>query len=356
VFWRLRDRGHYNAALSEKPKKYATQTVVLLFGVATDPDDPTRTIQRMTRPVSPQPKPTVALIGAGRLGQALAIALQSAGYPIVALVARHQQKAEKAATLLAKQSRNVKADTRALALSPSRLSELPATDLLLLATPDDASADTARNLSLLRPERDRGTVLHTSGALSSEVLLPLSENGFEIGSIHPLVSISEPASGAAALHGAFFCIEGTRKAKVIAETIVRDLSGRSFTIKRENKALYHAAAVMAAPNVTALVDLALEMLSACGLSKRKAQEVFMPLLESTVKNLQNSNPQQALTGTFARGDIATVRRHLAALSGKQLDEALQVYKLLGLHSLQMAKKNGLDSERAKKIIKLLRSP
>ena len=70
----------------------------------------------------------------------------------------------------------------------------------------------------------------------------------------------------------------------------------------------------------------------------------MPLLESTVNNLKTSNPQQALTGTFARGDVATVRRHLDALSGTELAEALEVYKLLGLHSLQLAEKNGLDAK------------
>lgn len=307
----------------------------------------------MTTPVSKEPKPTVAVIGAGRLGQALAIALQSGGYPIIALVARRHHKAEQAAALLGKQSGAVNPQRRPLALS--RLSELPATDLLLITTPDDAIADTARNLSLLRPAPSRGTVLHTSGALSSEVLAPLAEKSFQTGSIHPLVSISEPLSGAASLHGAFFCVEGTRQAKQMAEAIVRDLDGHRFTIKPENKALYHAAAVMAAPHLTALIDLAVEMLSACGLSKTKAQEVFLPLLESTVSNLKTANPQQALTGTFARGDIATVRRHLAALSGEELSEALAAYKLLGLHSLRLAAKKGLDPERIKQITKLIRS-
>lgn len=314
----------------------------------------------MTKPIKAinrKLKPTVAIIGAGRLGQALAIALQSAGYPIVALVARHSQKAEKAAALLSKQlvakpstSREVKVS----ALGAKQLAELPPTDLILITTPDDAIAETTRSLSSLL-SGDRGTVLHTSGALSSEVLAPLAKKGFQTGSLHPLVSISEPVTGAAALHGSFFCIEGTRKAKLVADAIVRALGGHGFSINPENKALYHAAAVTAAPHLTALVDVAVEMLSACGLSKSKAQQVFMPLLESTVNNLKTANPQQALTGTFARGDVATVRRHLAALSRNELAEALAVYKLLGLHSLELAKKNGLDPKIAVLIQKLLSS-
>jgi predicted short-subunit dehydrogenase-like oxidoreductase (DUF2520 family) len=304
-----------------------------------------------------KPKSSVAVLGAGRLGQAFAIALQSSGYSVVALVARSRPKAEKAAALLKKRfaQHTGKSKPKSLILAANQLGELPETDLVLITTPDDAILETAQRLSSLWNSRKRSAVLHTSGALSSEALAPLAERGFQTGSIHPLISVSEPVSGAAALHGAFFCIEGTAKAKRLAEVIVRDLGGHSFTIKPESKALYHAAAVMTAPHLTALVDLAVEMLSACGLSKATAQKVFMPLLESTVNNLKSANPQQALTGTFARGDIATVRRHLEALSGKELAEALSVYKLLGLHSLRLAEKNGLDAKLLNEIRNLLRS-
>lgn len=311
----------------------------------------------MTKPVSQKPNPSVAIIGAGRLGQAFAIALQSSGYPVVALVARSRRKAEKAAALLTKTLGQGpgKARPQSLVFGANQLRELPETDLVLITTPDDSIQEMAQRLSSLWNGRKQSTVLHTSGALSSEALAPLAGKGFQTGSIHPLISISEPVSGAGALHGAFFCIEGTVKAKRLAEAIVRDLGGHSFTIKPEGKALYHAAAVMASPHLTALVDLALEMLSACGLNKTRAQQVFIPLLESTVNNLKTSNAPQALTGTFARGDVATVRRHLDALSGKELAEALQVYKLLGLRSLQLAEKNGLDAKLLNEIRKLLRS-
>lgn len=294
-------------------------------------------------------KPSVSIVGAGRLGQALAIALQSSGYPIMALVARHRKKAEKAAALL------TYTKLQPQVLAASQLMNLGRTELILIATSDDAIEETARELATLWVNQSRRTVLHTSGALSSEALAPLAKAGFQTGSIHPLVSISEPVSGAEALRGAFYCLEGTGKAKAVAERIVRDLGGHSFSIKPQNKALYHAAAVMASPHVTALFDLATEMLAACGLSRNKAQKILVPLLESTVKNLKTSNSQRALTGTFARGDVATVRRHLAALSRKEFAEALEVYKLLGLHSLQLARKNKLDPQRLEQIRKLLNS-
>ncbi|HEV7744660.1 MAG TPA: Rossmann-like and DUF2520 domain-containing protein [Pyrinomonadaceae bacterium] len=306
----------------------------------------------MTKRATTKQKPSVAIIGAGRVGQALALALQSSGYSIIALVARRRWKAEKAATLLHKRLNKTKPPP--LVFAANQLAEVPPTDLILISTPDDLIAEVAHSLSGLWSARKRSTILHTSGALSSAVLRPLEKSGFQTGSIHPLISISDPVSGAAALHGAFFCLEGDRKAKLVAQAIVRDLGGSNFSIKPEHKALYHAAAVMAAPHVTALVDLAIETLAACGLSKRKAQQVFVPLLESTVNNLKTSSPEQALTGTFARGDIATVRRHLDSFSGKQFAAALEVYNLLGLHSLRMMEKNGLDSKLIQQIIDLIK--
>jgi predicted short-subunit dehydrogenase-like oxidoreductase (DUF2520 family) len=225
--------------------------------------------------------------------------------------------------------------------------------LTLITTPDDVIERVAAQLARLQDGARGRVVLHTSGALSSKVLSPLAAKGFQTGSLHPLASISDPLSGSKSLHGAFFCIEGTSKAKAMARAIVRDLGGRSFTIKPENKSLYHAAALTASPQLTALFDVAVELLAECGLSRKQAQEVFMPLLESTVKNLRTSTPQQALTGTFARGDAETVKRHLQALSRKELANVLQIYKLLGRHSLQLAKKNGLDAKRVAEIERLL---
>jgi predicted short-subunit dehydrogenase-like oxidoreductase (DUF2520 family) len=216
--------------------------------------------------------------------------------------------------------------------------------LIIIATPDDAIAETAGRLARFSQGQGKRTVLHTSGALSAEVLAPLAEAKFQTGSLHPLVSISEPVSGAAALRGAFYCLEGTRLARSLGERVVRDLGGTSFSVKAKSKALYHAAAVMASPHLVALFDLATEMLTACGLSRSDASNVLVPLLESTVNNLKTASPRQALTGTFGRGDIATVRKHLLALSERNLAQALEVYKLLGRRSIQLAEKNGLDAQ------------
>src|SRR6266478_1349596 len=144
-------------------------------------------------------KPSVSIIGAGRLGTALALALASRGYPVEALVARRLSRAQRSRRLLA---------TNVLALSENQLGQLPASKLILIATPDDVIDSVARKLAGLQKGLPKGrTVLHTSGALSSELLRPLGEVGFNVGSLHPMVSVSKSSTGAAELAGAFFCLE-----------------------------------------------------------------------------------------------------------------------------------------------------
>jgi predicted short-subunit dehydrogenase-like oxidoreductase (DUF2520 family) len=283
----------------------------------------------------------------------LAIALAEAGYSIKALVAQRPTQAEKAAKLMAPPVQ---------ALGAKDLAKLLPTDLTLITTPDDAIEEVAHHLAKLagsqptmkKGKASGGIVLHTSGALSSDVLAPLADVGFHTGSLHPLISVSDPRSGAKGLRGAFYCVEGDTVAKRWARRIVSDFGGRSFSVPSQSKALYHAAALTAAGHLTALVDLAMEMLVACGLSRVEAQEVLMPLVESAVNNLKVSPPEKALTGTFARGDVATVQRHLQALSGRGHDEELKIYKLLGLRSLQLATKKGIDPKIAREIAKLLK--
>jgi predicted short-subunit dehydrogenase-like oxidoreductase (DUF2520 family) len=288
--------------------------------------------------------PTVSIVGAGRLGTALALALASRGYLVEALVTRRPRR-QKASRLLL---------PNALVLSESRLDELPDSKLILIATPDDIIGKVARELAIAQKATPAGrTVLHTSGALSSSVLNPLARIGLHTGSLHPLVSVSDPQSGAAALSGAFFCLEGDAAALRIASRLVRDLGGNSFTIESNRKPLYHAAAVMASGHLVALFEIAAEMLQRCGLDPKKAQRVLLPLVESTVKNLSRFGPARALTGTFARGDLATVKKHLAALEAEDNAEALALYRLLGQRSLRLNQKDGAPAPIRKQIARLL---
>jgi len=304
------------------------------------------------------------VIGAGRLGTALALGLSASGYRIAVLVARRLTRARRAASLI-----EDRGGVRPKALSIAQLGTPPPVDLILITTPDDAIASIAARLAAIfnatfnatlssppsrlstrRRRQPARVALHASGALPSDVLAPLRECGFSVGSMHPLASISDPSAGAERLRGAAYCVEGDRHAVIVARRLVRDLGGDSFSIDTRNKALYHAAAVMTSGHAVALFDAATELLAHCGLSAARARHVLYPLLRGTLENLAtHDDPAAALTGPFARADLATVRRHLAALAASAAPDTLDVYALLGLRSLRLAAANQPDAERVAEI-------
>jgi predicted short-subunit dehydrogenase-like oxidoreductase (DUF2520 family) len=290
-------------------------------------------------------KPTVSVIGAGRLGTAIALALSESGYKIVSLVGRQRQQVRKAATIL-----KVPCEI----LVAKELANHTPADLNIVAVPDDRIAQISKNLDQIQlSKRNGSTVLHTSGALSSSVFENLQARGWHTGSVHPLVSVSDPRVGATAFRDSFWCVEGSTIAVRMARRLVRDVGGISFSIKSKDKPLYHAAAVMSSGNVMALFDVALDMLEKCGLSRRQAQGALLPLLQSTIANLARFDPKKALTGPFSRGDLATVKLHLEALSNSNLGEASELYRLLGRRALKLVQDN-LSAEVVEEIKNRLR--
>ncbi|MEO8436538.1 MAG: DUF2520 domain-containing protein [Pyrinomonadaceae bacterium] len=306
-------------------------------------DPEKKSIKPGLHPRTKRSKPTISIIGGGRLGTTLGRALAEHDYQVEAVATLHRASAGRAARLISGKTRPFAA---------SDLKGLPESELILITTPDDVIGAIADQLSR-RPNspakspKTRPTcrvVLHASGALSSEVLMPMRRAGFAIGSMHPLVSISDRKAKTGAFQHAFFCLEGDGGALRMARSIVRSLGGESFSLDSRDKPLYHAAAVMASGHVTALVDIAMEMLIECGLSKLRARSVLAPLLQSNVLNLLSQMPARALTGTFARGDADTTRRHLAAIRAHHLDDALAAYAILGKRSLELASQNGMDQK------------
>ena len=272
---------------------------------------------------------------------ALAVALGKAGYSIDALVSRRPAATRRK---LAK----LDVDCRVLAATDLHLLRTPT---LIIATPDDEINSAVKSLLPSSRKASNGLVLHTSGALSSDVLAPLAKLGWHTGSFHPLVAVGDSKLKRDVFRDAYWCIEGDRVAKAFARKLVRDLEGHPFAVSAENKPLYHAAAVMASGDVVALFDVALELLQLCGIARKSARRIMAPLTESAVRNLV-ADPAHALTGPFARGDLATVALHLKALSRKS-PEALELYRLLGRRSAQLSERKGLDKKNVTSLMKLL---
>lgn len=281
--------------------------------------------------------PSISIIGVGRVGGALAIALTDAGYDLQSLIHRGNATADRIAARLAP-------STQALPDTPFP----PVNSEIVLIT--TADPDIAHVANVLAENLDhRPVILHTSGSLSSEVLVELADLGCSTGSMHPLVSISDPVSGSGAFRDVYFCVEGSASAGSTAREIVAALGGRVFAVESKLKSLYHAAAVMASGHFTALIDAAIEMLTECGIEKEEAQRILVPLIDSTAVNLKTQTPGRALTGTFARADVETFYRHLTSMTANSPDDIRTIYLILAERSLKLAAANGANTSDIQKI-------
>lgn len=281
---------------------------------------------------------SVSIIGPGRVGGALSLALPQEKYRIDQIIGRTSAGVEP-----------VRVFGHQLIGGLEKI-PLIGSEVVFITTGDANIGNTSRSLSgKLRPG---SFVFHTSGALTSEILDDLAAAGSYVGSIHPLVSISKAELGPERFSGAYFCIEGSPLAVEKAKEIVADLGGTAFTVPTKFKTLYHAAAVMACGHLVALFDSAVEVLTACGLSPVESKKILLPLVTSTVENIGQQSTSSALTGTFGRADIETFTRHLTTLNENVSDDLLEIYLLLGERSLELAAKEGvnparIDSMRAK---------
>ncbi|MGH9949740.1 MAG: Rossmann-like and DUF2520 domain-containing protein [Pyrinomonadaceae bacterium] len=271
----------------------------------------------------------VTIVGVGKVGGALAIGLSEAGIVIRGLIVRDRSKAKRIRSWL---NLDIRVDDW------NSLSGIDS-EVIIIASGDSQIPSVCESLS--KYLRKGQTVLHTSGALSSDELYSLKNIGCETGSLHPLTSISDPISGSKQFRGSFFCVEGSRRAASAARKLAKNLGGKPFVIPKDKKPLYHAAAVMAAGHVTALFDCSLEALEGCGLDRQKGSEILYPLIASTIENLKSHSPEEAITGTLARLDLSTFQKHAVALQ-EVSDEILRIYLLLGERTLQIVSRGRHD--------------
>ena len=277
-------------------------------------------------------KKSAAIIGTGRVGSALARGLSEAGYRAKYLASKPSVDAQKLAIEL--HCQHIEAP----------YSELKDSDIIFLTVPDRQIESVAMELAGSAVIGWEGkTVIHTSGALTSEILLPLKTRGAETISLHPLQTFP-PGSKSARFRNIYFSIEGDNT--TAAESIARDLGGTPFRIKSEHKQLYHAAATIASNYMFALISTAVRTLKLSGIEEEKIDplKVLFPLIKGTFDSIEEYGLKEGLTGPVARGDIETIERHLDEL--RQYPELLSVYKVMGSELLKLT---DLDTDLKEKI-------
>jgi predicted short-subunit dehydrogenase-like oxidoreductase (DUF2520 family) len=171
-------------------------------------------------------------------------------------------------------------------------------DLLIVAAPDGAIAEVASGVTPV----ESTVIAHLAGSLGLDVLAPHPRRA----AIHPLVALPNAEIGARRLiGGAWFAVAGDDR----AQRVVDDLGGHWFTVADDDRAAYHAAAVIASNHLVAVLGQAERVAAQAGVPF----EAYLDLVRTTVDNVAELGPVAALTGPAARGDDATIQRHLDAL-------------------------------------------
>jgi predicted short-subunit dehydrogenase-like oxidoreductase (DUF2520 family) len=230
--------------------------------------------------------PLCAIVGAGRMGRAMAAALPGALGPF------------------------------------GRCDELPDGDAVLLCVPD-AEIDGAAAAVAPGP-----LVGHCSGATTLE---PIVGAGHEAFSVHPLMTVA-PDAPPSVFAGAGAATAGsTPRAQQAAETIARALGMNPVAVADEDRVAYHAAAAIASNFLTTIEGAAERLAATAGVERA----MLVPLVRASVENWASLGAARALTGPIARGDNATVDRHRAAIS-ERTPELLPLYDALAGATRELA--------------------
>jgi len=265
-------------------------------------------------------KPSVAIVGPGRLGRALALELRRAGYRMSEIVSRDTTASKRKARELAR-----KVDAQASTSDTARLDA----DLVWFCVPDQEIAAASHQLASAIVWKKK-TVFHSSGALASDELKALRRRGASVASVHPLMTF---VSGSIpSLQGVPFAVEGDAPAVRAARRIVRNLGGEAFTIRKQHKAAYHAWGAFTSPLLVATLVTGERLARAAGLSAVEARKKMLPIVRRTITNYEALGPAGAFSGPIVRGDAETVLKHLQVL--RKVPQAKHVYLALARAALR----------------------
>jgi predicted short-subunit dehydrogenase-like oxidoreductase (DUF2520 family) len=270
----------------------------------------------------------VAVIGAGRVGTALAVLLERANHRVVAASGWERTRAR---------VRRYLPFTSFVSAQVAQQAAKAAT-LIIVAVPDDAIAEVCSTLASHEAFGSRQHVVHLSGAVGLDALAPARELGARPLSVHPLQTVPDVEEGIRNLPGSSFAVTASDEAGfAFGEALVVAVEGRPFRLADDMKPLYHAAAVFCSNYLVAVQGVAAHLFSLAGLDD--PVPLFAPLARAALDTALDRGPAAALTGPAVRGDVGTIVRNLEALA-KHAPEAVGAYVELAAAAADIAVRGG----------------
>ncbi|MDX2128419.1 MAG: DUF2520 domain-containing protein [Chloroherpetonaceae bacterium] len=277
----------------------------------------------------------IALVGTGALGSQLALVLHQLGFSIDCLINRTLDDALEL-------SRKIK--TKVIS---DQVEDIPkAINLLLIAVQDSKIPEVVKQYAEHNHNLKHLTVVHFSGALTTDVLLPLGRRGALTLSMHPYQTFTKKILPN--YPEKFKCYYGLQSDEEegieFGKFLAHQFGGKILILPKEAKTLYHISSVMLSNYMVTLTSVASELFAALGTPQREAFKVFEPIMRSMLDNLRDSERiWDALSGPIERGDVATVKRHLAELS-EQMPHLISVYAAMAMETVRVAVQKGSISQ------------
>ncbi|MDP7261004.1 MAG: DUF2520 domain-containing protein [Dehalococcoidia bacterium] len=281
----------------------------------------------------------IAVVASGRLGSSLAVSLAEAGYYVAAVSSRQSDHREWLNSRL----------ENAVAVENAQTAANVA-NVIFITAPD---AMVERVCSVIE-WRSHQAVVHCAGVLPLSALESADRRGAATAGFHPLQTFPSPDSHYR-LKGVSFATEAQQPALFDwLSTLASDLGGSSFPIESSQRAAYHASGVMACGLLAGLTGVAAEMWESLGVDREEALKRLIPLLRATIDALDEKGLPDAITGPYVRGDVETIRTHIAAVNASSAETG-KAYVALAQASLHIAREQGGLSDSAFESIKSLLS-
>ena len=265
----------------------------------------------------------LGFIGAGTVGSALALRLSSNGYQVVAVSSRGQTSARNLTQLINCRAVDNNQDVADVA------------ELVFITTPDDVIAPVASEVQWHSGQ----SVVHCSGADSTQSLEPAMKLGAQVGVIHPLQTFASAKEAIENMPGSTFALEADEPLLTTLKEMATALDGHWIELEAKDKVVYHAAAVIACNYLVTLVKLATDLWQSFNVPTEQATQALLPLIRGTIHNIETVGVPQCLTGPVARGDTRTIKKHLDALQ-KVAPAILPTYRELRLQTIPIALAKG----------------
>jgi predicted short-subunit dehydrogenase-like oxidoreductase (DUF2520 family) len=277
----------------------------------------------------------IGIIGAGKVGTSLAFVLKKKGFHIVAVSDTAEASLKTAEKYL----------ERDVLYTQNNMDAVGAADAIAITTQDRIIQDIAAEINAKAERLDGKLIFHTSGADPSSILMPLDKKGAFLGSLHPLQTFPDIDSAIGVLSDTCIFIEGDKGALPLLKQIGENIGAKVYTIAGKDKVLYHLSAVFVCNLLSALFYSGKGLMEKINIDF----EPFLPIIRATLKNIENKGPLAALTGPIVRGDVKTVKAHLASIEDMELHR--KVYKALSEVAVQMATERKTIDEKTVEALK-----